>query len=162
MPRQHRAVVIDMQEGSIGMNAPSEGHAGLRIEFCNPSPDTVLVLPVDAPELGDLAIPDEAVSYGFFKYGPSGSEFVGPQVFLSLDPIFGSGDEMIWAGHLDREGAAFWRARCVEVFGLVTWEDSGDGKAGQMVVPLVEGIVLMRRATREIVWPAALASEMRP
>lgn len=141
------------------MNVPSEGFSGLRIDFCNAAPDTVLVLPVDAAELGDLTVPVEAVSYGFYNYGPAGPEFVGPEVFLSVDPVVGSGDELIRSGHLDREIAAFWRARGIELFGLVAWDDDGEGKAGQMVVPLSDGIVLMHRSTREVVWPPQFVNE---
>jgi hypothetical protein len=135
---------------------------GLHIEFSNASPDTILVLPVAAPELGDNAVPDEAVSYAFFRYGDDGPAFVGPHVFLSLDPVVATGDEMIAVGRLDQANVDFWAERGATSFGLVAWGPETNGSEGDMIVPLLGQIVLAERGTGRQVWPETAGMEVRP
>jgi hypothetical protein len=135
---------------------------GLHIEFSTVAPDTILVLPVDATELGDNLVPDEAVSYAFFRYGDDGAEFVGPHVFLSLDPVVATGDEMIAAGRLDQANVDFWAERGATSFGLVAWGPETNGSEGDMIVPLLGQIVLAERGTGRQVWPETVGMEVRP
>jgi hypothetical protein len=148
---------------SVWPEPSAEGpREGLFLEFMNAAPDTIASLRVESPEIGDHAVPDQAVSYAFYRYTADDIEFVGPHVFLSQDPVVATGEEMIAAGRTDRANVDFWASRGATSFGLVTWGPETNGSEGDMIVPLLGQVVLAERITGRQVWPETVGSEVCP
>lgn len=127
---------------------------GLYVEFSDPAPTAVLLAPVTTASIEGVAIPVNAVGYAFYRCSDRHLHYVGPHVFLSTDPVVASGEEMVGRGLVDEEFVRSWEERSgASLFGVVKWAEETASPAGDMVIPLVEGVELLERSTRTRVWP---------
>lgn len=130
---------------------------GLYVEFSDPTPAALLLAPVDDVSIEGIDVPPGAVGYAFYRCSGRDLRYVGPHVFLSADPVVASGEDMVARGLVDEEFVRSWEERSgASLFGLVKWAEETSSPAGDMVVPLVDGIELVERSTRTRIWPTRL------
>lgn len=125
------------------------------VEFENQAPDTIEVQPVDVLDVQKLNIPDQAVQFRFIAEKDGGiPDFVSPVYYLGQE--FGTADEMKAKYPEYAPNISIWVDEwSVKQVGKVEWDYIFEGEryVGYMLVPLTEDSVLMRKDTREVVWP---------